>query len=141
MVTITEIPLHDSFVVLGHTFHSLQNVRDAVSIMAQSDRDSSGKRYITHEKPSNPIPGLYVGLVYEPYPCFDSSDYGYEDRKYWNFFFSRKPITEGIINRLADMQCLSDARYVHKNMDESATPALYWGGDSFYNISLATASK
>lgn len=32
--------------------------------------------------------GIYVGADSKAYLCFDSSDYAYEDRRYWNFVFA-----------------------------------------------------
>ena len=135
---ITEIPLQRSFEVMGHTFHNLQEVRDAVSIIGRSHTDWDGRRGIWHEQPANPVPGLYVGLIYEPYPCFDASDYAYENRRYWNFFFSDKPVTEEVLNTLAAMPHRGNYRYVHEDMAELAVPALYWGGDRSDNLLLAT---
>ncbi|MDE6575689.1 MAG: hypothetical protein K2L84_10225 [Muribaculaceae bacterium] len=137
-ITLTELSVDKSFEVLGHCFKNLQEVRDAVSIVCRSLTDWNGKRYIRHQQPLKPIPGLCVALIYEPYPCFDASDYAYENRKYWNFFFSNSPITDEMMNRLAEMPCQSDFQYVYQDMEEFALPALYWRGDSADNMLLAT---
>lgn len=52
------------------------------------------KPYITSYAPGNRIIGLHVLEIYERYPCFDASDYAYEDRYYRNFFFSEKSFTK-----------------------------------------------
>ena len=137
-ITLTEIPTHKSFEVMGHFFHSLQDVCDAVSIVGRSLTNWNGTRDIWHKQPEKPISGLYVGLIYEPYPCFDESDYDYEKRRYWNFFFSNSPITDEMLNRIAEMAHQSNYRYVHENMEEFATPSSYWGGDSADKLLLAT---
>ena len=36
----------------------------------------------------NPKNGVYVGVQMERYPCFDSSDYAYENRYYTHFVFA-----------------------------------------------------
>ena len=36
----------------------------------------------------NPRNGVYVGVQMERYPCFDSSDYAYENRYYTHFVFA-----------------------------------------------------
>ncbi len=140
-VIISELPKTAQIEVLGHTFQNLQEVRDAVSIIGHSHADWNGNRYIREEQPSKPVLGLYVGLIYEPYPCFDSSDYAYEKRRYWNYFFSDSPITAEDLTRLAEMLHKSNYRYIHEEMEGFAAPALYWGGDSTDNLLLTTLEE
>ena len=33
--------------------------------------------------------GVYVAEDSQSYPCFDSSDFAYENRSFWNFIFAR----------------------------------------------------
>ena len=56
-------------------------------------------------------------------------------------FFDRSfegPITDEMLNRIAEMAHQSNYRYVHEDMEEFATPSLYWGGDSADKLLLAT---
>lgn len=52
--------------------------------------------------------------------------------------FSNSPITDEMLNRIAEMAHQSNYRYVHEDMEEFATPSLYWGGDSADKLLLAT---
>lgn len=135
---IKELLLDESFEVLGHIFHGLKEVREAVAITATPGRNWKGERNITAVQPKKRVPGLYVALVYQDYPCFDSYDYASEDRRYCNFFFSDGPFMDDDIARLTDMPSEMNCCYVHEDMDVSAAPAMYWEGDSHKSMFLAT---
>lgn len=137
-IKIKEISGHESFEVMGFTFRNIQEVEDAVSIISRYHISWNGKRDIWTVEPKKAISGIYIGMIYEPYPCFDSYDYACENRSYWNFFFSDKPFTIQYMNRLSELPIKGNYKYIHEDMPEWATPALYWGGDRTDNILLAT---
>ncbi|MDE6581635.1 MAG: hypothetical protein K2K47_03810 [Duncaniella sp.] len=76
------------------------------------------------------ISGIHIAEIYAPYPCFDSYDSIYENRKYRNYFFSREPFT---VIRLKEIfeSCRMEMnfRLINDDMPASATPALYYEGD------------
>lgn len=84
------LSIHDGFTVLGHHFNGLQNVQDAV--------DTLHCRKLSTTEANNPnLPdGIHVLCDYEPYPKFDSYDWG-DDRIYGNYFFLPRPFTESDI--------------------------------------------
>lgn len=122
---------------MGYRFDSIEMIDDATCIKARSHVGIMGERYICRIDPKIIFPGLFVALIYEPYPCFDSSDYDYENRKYWNYFFSDKPFTNDILNKIANLPHEGNCRYVHKDLPAWARPAVYWGGDSADDVFIA----
>lgn len=140
-INLTEIHKYDRFEVMGHTFRSLREVDDAVSVKSRSNRDLYDRRDVSVVEPKKPIAGIYVALIYEPYPCFDSSDCCCENRGYRNYFFSSTPFSMQDIDRLADLPHKMNCRYVHEEMPEWAAPAIYWKGDEFFNPLLATVEE
>ena len=44
---------------------------------------------ISYALKGEPKEGVYVGVISERYPCFDSHDYAYENRRYWNIIFAK----------------------------------------------------
>lgn len=136
-IRIIELPPHDSFEVMRHTFRNLDEVRAAVSIEA-SPATVWSRNEVSIVEPKIAITGIYVAMIYESYPCFDSSDSIYEDRRYCNFFFSDKPFTIYDVERLRELPFNFNFCYVNKDMPSWATPAIYWGGDSKHKILIAT---
>lgn len=132
---IISIPKDSSFTIFGHEFHGLDEVKTAVEVTARII-DLVFERKPTRRNPRNPIPGIHVAELYEPYPCFDSEDFATEDRDYSNFFFSRKPFSDAAIRKLSQMKSSFNYRMVNPDMAASAVPALYYDGDS-QNLYLA----
>lgn len=71
--------------------------------------------------------GVYVGVKMERYPCFDSSDYAYEDRYYTYFVFARSK--EGLESQLDALNNPGKYKNADKNEDLTA-PMIYWNGDT-----------
>ena len=73
--------------------------------------------------------GVYVGVVSERYPCFDSHDYAYDHRRYWNIVFAKSE--EDLNSKLAKLN-----NTVHSinfcKCSATLAPMAYWGGDSHY---------
>ena len=75
----------------------------------------------------NPKNGVYVGVKMERYPCFDSSDYAYENRYYTHFVFARSK--EELKLKLDALNNLEK----HKGIDKRESilaPMVYWNGDT-----------
>lgn len=80
-----------------------------------------------------PKDGVYVGQDSKRYPCFDSSDYAYEDRNYWNFVFSKsREELEKKMNTLRNMTNMGN----YKKLTKELAPMLYWGGDDYYKVEI-----
>lgn len=76
-----------------------------------------------------PKKGVYVGEDSQHYPCFDSSDYAYENRYYWNFVFAKsKEELEIKMKHLREMENKGN----YKKLSEELAPMLYWQGDPYY---------
>lgn len=90
------VSINDTINILGHNIEGLEAIRNAVDFSSSSGSttiNAKGKEiivikpYISSNAPKVSIPpGLHILEIYERYPCFDSSDYAYEDRYYRNFF-------------------------------------------------------
>lgn len=136
---IVEVSLSDPFEIFGCLVNGYNALRDAVEVSStpaefitrpNGSREVWSKPYISNQTPKRQIPGLHVLEIYQRYPCFDSSDYAYEDRFYRNFFFSKKPFTQEEINILAEMKRTGNLEYINDyNMPEQALPSVYYVGD------------
>lgn len=79
-----------------------------------------------HALTGTPKEGVYVGEDSEPYPRFDSSDYEYEDRYYWNFVFARsKDELDLKLSRLRTMNHSGNYRKLTRQL----SPMVYFQGD------------
>ncbi len=78
-----------------------------------------------------PKEGVYVRQDSKGYPCFDSSDYAYEDRSYWNFVFARS--AEEADERLKTVKSFSPKGDYCKLCDHGF-PMAYWAGDTYHPI-------
>lgn len=134
---IKEIKKEDTFEIAGHSFNGLEDLEKAVEVETKIT-NSIGERYIRELNPEKPIKGLHVLRLYEPYPCFDSSDRLYENRRYQNYFFSEKPFSEEEINRLAELPCQINYCMVNEELDSNELPAIYFGGSSYHKLKIAT---
>lgn len=79
--------------------------------------------------------GIYVGADSMSYPCFDSSDYAYEDRRYWNFVFA---MSKTELER--KMVLLKEAKPTGVNyckLTAKFHPMAYWQGDTYYPIIMS----
>lgn len=75
----------------------------------------------------NPKDGVYVGVQMERYPCFDSSDYAYENRYYTHFVFARsKEDLEFKLDVLNNPEKYKDI----DNREHTLAPMVYWNGDT-----------
>lgn len=118
------LPIDAQITIFGHTFNGLSDVREYVDAMSSiGHRDERGiwdKPYISSCTPKKYIPGIHILEIYERYPCFDSSDYAYEDRYYRNYFFSQQPFTRSEIKQLALLKYKGNCE-----LDPTSIPAKY----------------
>lgn len=135
---IVKASISDAIEILGHKVEGYKALLKAVEFASSPGStitDGSGKEvvlnkpYISSRNPILRIPGLHILEIYEGYPCFDSSDYAYEDRFYQNFFFSNKPFTHEQINRIAFMKRVGNLEFIRDEMPEWAFPSAYYVGE------------
>ncbi|WP_297901442.1 hypothetical protein [uncultured Parabacteroides sp.] len=76
-----------------------------------------------------PKEGIYVGGERKAYPCFDSEDWQYENRFYWNFVFARDlEELKAKVERLRAME----GRYSCRKLCSDLGPMVYWEGDAHH---------
>lgn len=70
--------------------------------------------------------GVFVGEDSQLYPCFDSSDYAYEHRHFWNFVFAKTQAElEGKLDALKHIKAGGN----YNKLTSDFYPMVYWGGD------------
>lgn len=135
---IVKASISDIIEILGHRVDGykviLKGVESASSpgstiIDGRGREVVFNKPYVSSRNPVLCIPGLHILEIYEGYPCFDSSDYAYEDRFYQNFFFSDKPFTREQINRIAFMKRVGCLEYITEEMPDWSLPSAYYRGE------------
>ena len=135
---IIKASISDTIEILGHKVDGYKAILRAVESASQPGStiiDGRGKEvvlenpYISDCNPESRIPGLHILEIYERYPCFDSSDYAYEDRFYENFFFSNKPFTREQITRIALMKRVGSLNFIYDEIPRWALPAAYYRGE------------
>ena len=76
---------------------------------------------------NKPKEGVFVGEDSQGYPCFDSSDYAHEDRRFWNFIFARTQVElKDKLDALKNVQ--PGCNYSKLACD--ICPMIYWRGDT-----------
>ena len=78
-----------------------------------------------------PKGGVYVGVDARLYPCFDSSDYMYEDRHYTNIVFAHSQ--EELDAKMQQLRNIRAKGNYNKLTDE-LHPMAYWEGDRFHKV-------
>lgn len=89
---------------------------------------------IAHARQGKPKRGVYVGTDSRMYPCFDSSDYMYEDRYYWNFVFAKS--WEELNGKLRELEGMKVNRCDYNKLTDELHPMAYWQGDTEYEVIL-----
>ena len=107
-MVIKKIVNNRKIIVYGVTFHGFPDL----------------KKYALSEHPKD---GVYVGEDSESYPCFDSLDYAFENRYYWNFVFAKsKEELESKLDSLKRFK--ANGNYYKLNC--GIYPMVYFGGDN-----------
>ena len=116
--------IHDDVEILGQVFHGLQDISAYVE-MSQSVGSSC--------KPSVREPvkkgRVHVGELWMSYPCFDSSDFLYENRTYQNYILRERPITFEDMERLRNLPSGINAQRLSSSVPEDMLPMVYYVGD------------
>lgn len=136
-VVIEAVPNDGKIEILNHVFKGIEEISKAVEVRGRVTPDFRGERDFTEVRPETPVEGLHILELYQPYPCFDSSDSLYENRMYSNFFFSTTPFSEERINEIINLKKTTNYRMVNEDMDMDFLPAIYFQGDSRYNLIVA----
>ena len=88
-------------------------------------------KYAINKEPKE---GVYVELDSELYPCFDSSDYAYEDRYYCNFVFGRSK--EEVMKKMKKLVSRSPQNAIYRKLTQELAPMIYWRGDRYYPLEV-----
>lgn len=83
--------------------------------------------------------GIYVGADSKAYPCFDSSDYAYEDRRYWNFVFAMSKAD--LKKKMALLKAAKPTGADYCKLTAELHPMAYWQGDTYHPIILSEEEK
>lgn len=68
---------------------------------------------------------LHTGVLYEPYPCFDSYDTAAEDRRFCNYIIRQRPITPDDFRQLEAQQHEMNYCFVTEHLPSSLLPLVY----------------
>lgn len=97
------------------------------------------KEMIEYARKKDPKDGVYVGEDSQSYPCFDSSDYLYENRRYTNLVFATtRQELELKLKRLSGMRVLGSN---YRKLTGALHPMLYWEGDRFFDVLLTESNE
>lgn len=75
--------------------------------------------------------GLHIGMLWESYPMFDSSDAS-DGRSYDNFIIREHPITSSDLKQLSEIKRGMNACRVHEAIPNNLLPVIYHDGDNGY---------
>ena len=114
--------IHDDFTLLGHTFHGLEDMESYM-------RPQEGEKQ-----------DVFVNRVIESYPCFDSSDYLYENRFFRNYIVRKHPIGEEEEERLEKLPSWDNYNKVTEQIPDDMLPVVYYKGDGDFML-VATAKE
>ena len=88
-------------------------------------------KYARNKEPKD---GVYIEMDSERYPCFDSSDYAYEDRSYCNFVFGR---SKGeVMEKMKKLVCRRPHDGIYCKLTRELAPMIYWRGDKYYPLEV-----
>lgn len=79
--------------------------------------------------------GVYVAEDSEHYPCFDSSDYAYENRYYFNFIFSRNK--DELAKKLKELKTMRQLSCNYNKFTQAFHLMAYWEGDTHHDVYTA----
>ena len=122
--SIFSCSIHDDVKILGHVFHGLEDIQKYVEI-SKCDRGISDAYKCEPDKKGK----VHVGELWMRYPCFDSSDFMYENRSYQNFIFRDRPVTSSDLRRLEQLPAQMNAKRLDPSVPEDMLPMAYYVGD------------
>lgn len=131
---IQVLPIMDKLEIGGHTFNGLDEIVKLTEISI------TGCLHPCVTKKKVDGDGVHVGQVYQRYPCFDSSDYAYENRYYQNYIVREKVITEMEMHKLNDIRSAGNGKRIHEQTPEEMLPMVYYEGEGGFLL-LATSKK
>ena len=108
--------IHDDFTLLGHTFHGLE---DMESYMRPKEGENQE---------------VFVSCITESYPCFDSSDFLYENRFFRNYIVRKHPIGEEEEERLEKLPSWDNYNKVTEQIPSDMLPVVYYKGDGDFML-------
>lgn len=118
------LSVQDTFCVLGQTFQGLDDVTRKTDWFLWGDREPRPSK---RRQPR--FDSAQILCNYEPYPIFDSSDWG-DDRIYSNFFFQKRPFSAADFREIAGVEAKSNFCKAHDNLPHvEDRPLLYYSGD------------
>lgn len=83
-----------------------------------------------------PKDGVYVGVDWQRYPCFDSEDSMYEDRHFTNLVFAKSK--EELQQKMKELESI-DERCNYRKLTGKLHPMVYWQGDQRDDVLLTEA--
>lgn len=92
------------------------------------------KDMICHAIDNVPKDGVFVGIDAKRYPCFDSSDYAYENRYYTNLVFAKSQ--EELDEKMARVKSMESIRCNYDKLTDEFHPMAYWEGDRYHDVFL-----
>lgn len=125
-IVLSTLPIDADIEIKGHIFHGLKDIRKNTTNYSRIQKHHDFERHQWVAKDVNPVDGIYILEMYEPYPTFEGDN---EDRTYSNFFFSKKPFTVDRIDKIAEMKHGLNDQIVLEDMDPDLVPAIYNDGN------------
>ena len=116
--------IYDDVRILGHVFHGLEDIHNNVE-MSMSDGSSLGPSKRETQKKGE----VHVGELWMKYPCFDSSDYMYENRYYQNYIFRKRPISASDIKNLEQLPTHGNSKRLSLSVPEDMLPMAFYNGE------------
>lgn len=118
------LSVRDTFRVLGQTFQGLDDVRGRIDWFKWDDSEPRPSKSRQSRADS-----LQILCNYEPYPIFDSSDWG-DDRIYSNFFFQNRPFSAADFREVDGIDAKTNFCKAHDDLPHvEERPLLYYPGD------------
>lgn len=93
---------------------------------------------IEYARKGEPKDGVYVGEDSQHYPCFDSEDYMYENRRYTNLVFAKSQ--EELDEKLRVLKGMEQLDCNYNKLTEKLHPMAYWEGDTCHDVCLTEVS-
>ena len=118
---IFECPIDDDVKIMGQVFHGLQDIRKHVEL-SLLENSSIGPQECEPERKGK----VHVGELWMSYPCFDSSDYMYENRTYQNYIFRGRHVTYSDLKRLEALPTHGNSKRIAPTVPQEMLPMVYY---------------